>query len=144
MDQQQKAIIQLQCQQLLNRVTLLTDDEQWLELSNCYTEDAELFRPSDSSNSIKGRNNILASFQERPPRTSCHMLANTYCNVISANKVIAKSRVWLITGEASDTFPVKANSKLMIGSFTDTLVRVDDEWLIKIRKGGIELKYSYQ
>ena len=144
MERQEKATIQLECQQLLNRATMLLDNGQWQELANCYTDDAVLFRPSDSGNGIEGRAAIYESFYTRPSRTSCHILANSVCEVITKEKVVANSRVWLVTGEAGDTFPVKADSKLMIGSFEDILVRIGDEWLIQLRRGGIELKYSCQ
>lgn len=46
------ALIQWECQQLLNRVTLLTDNADWQVLVQCYTEDALLARPSDPNNPI--------------------------------------------------------------------------------------------
>lgn len=144
MDRQQQAMVQIECQQLLNKVTMLIDQEQWEDLANCYTEDGILFRPSDAACGIEGRTAILDSFKARPPRTSCHVLANSVFNIISQNQVAAKSRVWLIAGEASETLPVKAGNKLMIGSFTDLLVYKNNQWLIKSRTGSIELKYSYE
>ena len=143
MDRQLIATIQVECQQFLNKVTALTDSAQWEELASCYMEDGLLFRPSDPEKAIEGRSAILASFTARPPRASCHMLANTHCEVVSEDKVIATSRVWLITGENSQVLPVAADSKILVGSFVDTLVRYNDQWLIQCRKGGIELKYNY-
>lgn len=142
MDRQEKAVIQQECQQLLHRVTMLLDNGDWQALANCYAEDAVLYRPSDADHGITGRAAIYDSFCNRPPRTSCHIIANTVFEVMTANQVVAESRVWLVTGAASETMPVKADSQLMIGSFTDTLVRVEDQWLIQSRKGSIELKYS--
>jgi hypothetical protein len=144
MDRQEKAIIQLECQQLLNRVTMLLDNGQWQELANCYTQDAILFRPSDSGKGLEGRTAIYASFCARPPRTSCHIMANSVFEVINQQNVVVNSRVWMVAGEASAPFPVLADDKLMIGSFEDTLIRIGDKWLIRSRKGSIELKYSCQ
>lgn len=144
MDRQQKAIIQVECQQFLNRVTSLIDAGQWEELALCYTEDGILFRPSDSENGIEGRAAILESFITRPPRITCHMLANTYCEIIGSDNVIATSRVWLVASAIEGKRPLKADSNMMIGSFVDTLVRVNEQWLIQCRKGGIELKYTYE
>ena len=143
LDRQQVATIQVECQQFLHKVTALMDNAQWEELANCYTEDGVLFRPSDPETAIEGRTAILKSFTARAPRASCHMLANTYCDVISKDKVIATSRVWLITGENSPALPAVADSKLLVGSFVDTLLRHNDHWLIQCRKGGIELNYNY-
>lgn len=136
--------IQWECQQLLNKATQLMDRGEWEALADCYTEDAVLSRPSDPDNGIQGRDAILASFRARPPRTSCHLLANTVFDVHGPDEVEAVSRVWLIAGPASDTLPVRADPNLMAGSFVDILVRVDGHWQIHSRRGGIELKYSYQ
>lgn len=142
MDRHLQAITQIECQQFLNRVTMLMDEGQWQDLANCYTEDAVLFRPSDANTGIVGRSAIVESFKARPPRTSCHILANSVFEIKDSEKVIAKSRVWLVAGEASDVFPVKGDGKLMVGSFIDTLIRVDNQWLIKCRKGTIELTHK--
>ncbi|MBR9791473.1 MAG: nuclear transport factor 2 family protein [Gammaproteobacteria bacterium] len=144
MDRQERAMIQLECQQLLNRATQLLDGGQWQALADCYTEDAVLFRPSDAEHGITGRDAIYQSFCARPPRSSCHIIANSVFDIITANNVVATSRVWLATGSASETLPVTAESNLMIGSFTDTLIRREDQWLIQSRKGSIELKYCGQ
>ncbi len=145
MDRQQLALIQIECQQFLNRVTMLTDQEQWDALSQCYTKNATLFRPSDSSTGIEGRPAILDSFTSRPPRSSCHILANSIFEVTSQNNVIATSRIWLMTGEASpNEQATAADSKLMVGTFTDTLIYENTQWLIDCRKGSIELKYNYK
>ena len=143
MDRQQIAMIQTECQQFLHRATLLIDQCRWQELACCYTEDGVLFRPSDSKNGIVGKQTILESFLERPPRTTYHLLSNMVIDVTSCDQVTVHSRGWLISGEASEELPVKADNKLLAGSFVDTLVRIDDQWFIKCRKGSIELKYDY-
>lgn len=142
LSRQEKAIIQLECQQLLNRSMMLLDSGRWEELSRCYTANAVLFRPSDSERGIEGREAIYSSFTSRPPRTSCHLLSNIVCDVITEEKVYSISRVWLVTGCASEAFPVNADGNILVGSFEDTLIRVGSEWLIQLRKGGIELRYS--
>ena len=144
MERYEKAVIQQECQQLLHRVTMLLDSGQWQALADCYTEDAVLFRPSDAQQGIAGREAIYQSFCGRPLRTSCHIIANTVFESVTAKAVVAVSRVWLVTGAASEALPIMADSQLMIGSFTDTLVRVDEQWLIQSRKGSMELKYSGQ
>jgi len=143
MDRTQTAIIQWECQQLLNRVVMLMDACDWEALAELYTEDGVLFRPSDSDNGVEGRAAILASFHARPPRASCHMVSNAVFDVQSENCVRAQSRVWLVVGDANAPKPTKAASKLAIGSFDDTLAREDGQWKIKLRRGGIELMYDY-
>lgn len=137
---QETALIQWECQQLLNRVTMLLDERNWQALANHYTEGAELFRPSEPDLAIIGRENILQSFLERAPMETCHIIGNSVFDVISETKVMAKSRVWLVAGEQADKLPVASNGKLLIGSFIDTLVLEQDAWLIASRKGTIEIK----
>ncbi len=135
--------IQWECQQFLNKVTTLIDNHDWENLVLCYTEDGVLYRPSDPNNGVQGRAAILASFKARPPRTTCHVLANCVFNVKRTDLVVATSRVWLIQGEAAATLPVKADSKLLVGSFTDELVLINGQWFLQKRQGGIELSYNY-
>lgn len=142
MDRHDLNAIQWECQQLLNRVTNLIDSRQWETLVECYLEDGILFRPSDPDNGIVGREAILQSLKERPPGITCHLLANTEFDVLTASHVVARSRVWLASGPADVDGPVDARPPLLIGSFLDTLVRSDDRWLIAERRGGIELKFG--
>jgi hypothetical protein len=142
MDRSDRAVIQWECQQLLNRVTNLIDNRQWEALVDCYLEDGVLFRPSDPDNGIVGREAILHSLQKRPPGITCHLLANTEFDVLSSARVVAHSRVWLANGAADRDVPVEAKAPLLMGSFVDTLVYRDDRWLIAERKGSIELKFG--
>lgn len=136
-----RALIEWECQQLLNRVTNLIDSRQWETLVECYLEDGVLYRPSDPENGIVGRDAILRSLQQRPPGTTCHLLANTEFDVPTASHVLARSRVWLANGPAVTDGPVQATPPLLIGSFVDTLVYRDERWFIAERRGGIEMKY---
>jgi ketosteroid isomerase-like protein len=142
MDRTTRAIIQMECQQLLNRVTNLIDACQWEKLVEYYTEDGVLFRPSDPNNGVEGKAAILESFKARPPKTTCHALVNTDIDVQSETLVVASSRVWLVSGPASEGGAVNSEGPLLIGSFVDTLVYQNNRWLIKTRKGGIELKHA--
>ena len=142
MDRSERAVIEWECQQLLNRVTNLIDARQWDALVDCYLKDGVLFRPSDPHNGIVGREAILQSLRERPPGITCHLLANAEFDVLSSSRVIARSRVWLAGGPAEAGGPVAARPPLLIGGFVDTLVYRDDRWLIAERKGSIELKFG--
>jgi hypothetical protein len=148
MDRSDRTVIQWECQQLLNRVTNLIDSRQWEVLVECYLEKGVLYRPSDPDNGIFGREAILQSLRGRPPAVTCHLLANSEFDVVSAVRVIARSRVWLASGSADATAQapaagaVTARPPLLIGSFVDTLVRSDDRWMIAERRGGIELRFG--
>ena len=142
MDRSERAIIQCECQHLLNRVTNLIDSRQWQALVDCYTEDGVLFRPSDAENGIVGREAILQSLQARPPSTTCHLLANSEFDVVSTTRVIARSKVWLANGPAGAGGAVEAKAPILIGGFVDTLVYAGNRWLIAERKGSIDLKFG--
>lgn len=143
MDRADIQTIQWECQQLLNRVTNLMDAARWDQLAACYAEDAVMYRPSDPTSGIEGRDAILASFRARPPRTTCHVLANSVFDVHSPVSVTATSRVLLFSGDAADAVPVPAHSKVLIGSFIDELSLDGERWLIRKRTGSIELGYDY-
>lgn len=137
----EQVVIQWECQQLLNRMTNLMDQQKWQALANCYTEDAVLSRPSDPDNPICGRKAILKSFEARSARTSGHSLVNSVFTITSSDSVTAESRVWLISGPADAVSPVIANTPLLIGSFTDQIKRQDNQWLVAQRDGSVEIKF---
>lgn len=135
------AVIQLECQQLLNRIASLTDKRDWQALAECFTEDAVLTRPSDPDNPFRGRAEILASLQARPPRTTAHLNGGAVFTDIGTKVVHAVSRVWLLSGPFStNAKPVTTDGDLLVGTFSDKLIRNEDQWLIAHRQGSIELK----
>ena len=142
MQREKRVMIEWECQQLLNKVVTYTDSHCWQTLADCYTEEAVLFRPSDPDKGIVGKKDIYASFIARPPRATCHMLANCVFEVVSETSVKATSRVWLIAGDVAEKLPVEADKRILIGSFADELVYQNGCWLIAQRKGGIELKHT--
>lgn len=135
--------IQWECQQLLNRINLLMDAGRWDELAACYAEDGVLYRPSDPNRGVEGRDAILASFRARPPRTTCHVLANSVFEVHSSTRVTATSRVLLFSAEGAGDLPAAAGSRLLIGSFVDELDHHGDHWVVRKRLGSVELTYDY-
>jgi SnoaL-like domain len=136
------AVMQCECQQLLNRMANLMDQQQWQALALCYTEDAILSRPSNPENPIRGRKAILESFLARSPRTSGHSIVNSVFTITSKDSVTAKSRVWLINGPVDASSPVIAHTPLLIGSFTDHIKWQGTQWLVAKRDGSIEIKFT--
>jgi hypothetical protein len=146
MDQEriQRAVIQWECQQHLNKISLLTDRQDWEALAMCYTEDGVLARPSDPRHPIVGRDAILASFKARPPRSTAHLLGNSVFDLVEADFVRVVSRVWLVSGPQSETHgAVISDSQLLAGTFIDELVHDGDRWLTSRRDGSVELKFGY-
>jgi len=144
MEQQRinQSVIKQECQALLNRAMLLTDQCDWKVLADCYTEDGTLYRPSDSTNAIVGKEAIYKAFCSRADKATSHIIANSIFDIVSETSVKATSRVWLLTGNKSEGSAVSSGSKLLAGSFVDDLVYQDGQWLIKFRKGSINLKLS--
>lgn len=142
MTEDERRAIEWDCQQLLNRVTQFLDQGLWQELANCYTEDAILARPSDPDNPFRGRQEILKSLLARPPRTSCHLLANCIFDVESLTSVLAKSRVMLISATPNPDGLPETSAPILIGSFSDVLQKVEGRWMIRQRAGTIDIKYA--
>ncbi len=136
-------MIEWQCQQFLNKVANLLDGRQWEELVECYAEDATLIRPSAPDSPVEGREKIKASYFSQPPRTSCHFLTNSVFEVVDDTTVYATSRALLVASQDSGKRLVIANSRLMVGTFKDTLKKVDGKWLIAERNGSVQMKYDY-
>ena len=44
--------------------------------------------------------------------------------------------------ETEAGYPVKANPEILMGTFRDTIVKTDDQWLISTRVGSIEMMYG--
>lgn len=126
------------CQQLLSRVMLLMDNREWDSLAECYTEDACLSRPTDPNNPIVGREQIRASFHARPGRTTCHCLSNCVFTQVDKNTMRVDSRVTLVSGPVGER-PVQADARMLIGSFTEVMKKIEGQWLIAERTGGIDI-----
>ena len=142
MDVNEQFLIEWHCEQLLRRAAQLLDRADWDAYIECFCQEAVLARPSDPDNPILGKEAILESLLARPPRLTCHLLANTVYDIVSGFQVIARSRVLLVSGENSFERPAVAHADLRVGSFTGRLRKVDDQWKIAERQGSIELKYQ--
>ncbi len=142
-DRVRRAVIQWECQQHLNKVSLLTDRQDWEGLALCYTVDGVLARPSDPQHPIVGRDAILTSLSARPPRTTAHLLGNSVFEIVTVDFVKAVSRVWLVSGPKQETdSPVSSDSQLLAGTFVDELVWDGDQWLTSRRDGSVEVKFG--
>lgn len=143
-DPRQNMYIEWQCQQFLYQVTHLIDSQQWDALSQCYTQDAILWRPSSPTQAIVGRHAILNSFLQRKPKITNHILSNLRFDVVSDKKVMVSSKVWLVSGEYTDILPTKNAVELFAGDFYDCLVMQDNNWFIQERKGSINVSFCAQ
>lgn len=141
----ENTIIEWQCQKLVIHSVNLLDQCRWQELSECYTEDAELYRPSAPLEKIEGRDAILASFNARPEKETCHALSNIEVSVIDSESAQVTSRVALFAGNEKVQHVGdigKAKTDVFIGRFIDCVRKIDGHWLIAKRQGSIELHYK--
>ncbi len=138
----EKSLAKLECLQLLSQATYLMDHGKWNELAQCYKEDAILVHPKDPDNPIHGREAIVAKLKSRPPSTAVHFAGNSIITILGDNKATGASRVFLVKGPASDSFPVKSNGKLLAGTYYDKYEKVKETWYIAERRGVIEVVHE--
>ena len=102
------------CQQLLNKMIHLLDNGRWDELAECFTVDAEFFRPSDPVNAVVGRAAIHKAFSGRPPSITSHQLASCWFQDYTGTELRTQSRILLMAGAASEERPAPANAKVSV------------------------------
>lgn len=124
---------------LITRFGLLNDSGDWAGVAAMFTDDAKFIRPA-GGDPVVGREAIHASFASRPPRKSCHLIANIVVDVISADEARARSTLLLYAAPAG---AAEAGSPALIGGFNDRLVRTADGWKFAERAGFLDLKVSF-
>jgi ketosteroid isomerase-like protein len=124
---------------LITRFGLLNDSGDWAGVAAMFTTDAKFIRPA-GGDPVVGRDAIRASFESRPPRKSCHLIANIVVDVISADEAQARSTLLLYAAPAGAS---EAGSPALIGGFKDRLVRTADGWHFAERAGFLDLKVSF-
>jgi ketosteroid isomerase-like protein len=124
---------------LITRFGLLNDSGDWAGVAAMFTTDAKFIRPA-GGDPVVGRDAIRASFESRPPRKSCHLIANIVVDVISADEAQARSTLLLYAAPAGAS---EAGSPALIGGFKDRLVRTAAGWQFAERAGFLDLKVSF-
>ena len=123
------------CSRQIRRYAQLNDAGAYEELAQLFKEDGVFIRPADPDNPCRGRKLILESFRSRPGRRSLHVVYDIKVQVDSPSCARVTSAVILFSVENMALSPpaiVKA-----VGSFTDVLHRVGDDWLFASRQGRI-------
>lgn len=126
------------CAQQLYRLARLNDAGAFEAVSRLFIEDATFIRPSDPANPLRGRAAILASLTSRPARETRHVLSGVEVIVESEVRATVISTVVMYTGEPMTSHVSIAATA--VGSYTDVFCNVDGEWLIKERRGRIDMK----
>lgn len=120
--------IEWDCARLINLYAQLNDAARWDEVATLYAPDGLMTRPTAPDAPIVGRDAILAAFQARPPRVTCHISSNIVIAVESANRARGTSAMLLFT--AADAPP-------LVGGFQDIFVLTDEGWRFAERRGSL-------
>jgi hypothetical protein len=128
------------CEQLVRRFAWLNDAGRYEELAALFTEDGSFARPSAPDAPVRGREAILASFRQRPPRFTRHVVSNIIVDVLDDGRAIAHSTVLLyVADDTGGAPPHPASGPVLVGAFEDELVRQAGGWRFARRTGSLAL-----
>jgi hypothetical protein len=120
--------IEWDCARLISLYAQLNDAARWEEVAALYTPDGLMTRPTAPDAPIVGRDAILAAFQARPPRVTCHICSNIVVTVESPYRARGTSAMLLFT--AADAPP-------LVGGFRDIFVLTEEGWRFAERRGSL-------
>lgn len=141
MDGETRRAIEQDVARLVILYAALNDAARWEELAALYVEDGLMTRPTAPDDPIVGRAAILAAFRARPPRASRHVAANILVTALSADEAEAESVILLFTGApADDGPPVRDPGPPLVGTFRDRLVRTEEGWRFRERRGALSFR----
>lgn len=141
MDEAARRAIEQDVARLVILYASLNDTARWEELAALYVEDGLMTRPTAPDVPIVGRAAILAAFRARPPRASRHVCANILVTPLSPGDAEAESVILLFTGTpAEDGPPVRDPGSPLVGTFCDRLVRTEEGWRFRERRGALSFR----
>lgn len=128
--------------ELITRYALLSDGRDWHAAAALFVEDARMSRPTAPDALIVGRDAILRSFLERPPRPTRHVVANVLVTVDGARTARATSQLLLYLGTTPSEggLPALAAPGPLVGSYADVVVRTDQGWRFQERLGRLDFQ----
>jgi hypothetical protein len=127
LDQTERQAIEWACARLVNLYANRNDAADWDAVAALYAADGLMTRPTAPDLPIVGRDAIRASFLERPPRTTRHIVANVVIDVEGPTTARGESAMLLFTGPGAP----------LVGSFHDRFVLTADGWRFAERRGSI-------
>ena len=129
------------CHALSVEYAEIVDTQDYERLREIFAEDAALGRPFNPQDTIRGIENIIASFTSRPRnRLTHHIVSNIRVRVESPDTASGTCRVLLYTSDTSEPETPegrKASLKQMMGTYRDRFVRTKNGWRFAERRGGI-------
>jgi len=130
MTNEQRLVIERECERLILHSAKLSDHAKIEELAGLFTHDAELVRPSGVGASIVGRAAILASLRAAPKATKAHVITNVVVEVASPTSAHVASVAIRFSGPVADdgSGGTVAGTKIAVGYFEDDLVLTSEGW----------------
>jgi hypothetical protein len=130
-----------ECHALAIEYAEIVDSQEYGRLPEIFAQDAVLIRPGSSQETIRGLNNIIASFTSRPRnRLTYHIMSNIRVRVETPETASGMCRVLLFTSDTSEPQTAegrKAAPKQLMGTYHDRYVRTEHGWRFAERRGGI-------
>ncbi len=135
----EKLCITQECTSLITLYSALNDAGDYDKLVALFTEDGTFARPSRPEEILTGRKAILQAFQARPPRKTVHIVSNILITIESGTSVQARSIITLYSAslETRSVAP-----PIMVGHFSDEIVKQGAQWLFRSRRGMIDLQFG--
>jgi hypothetical protein len=142
MTEEERRAIETDVERLIKHYVNLNDAQDWVAVTDLYTEDARFARPSKPGEFVEGRAAILAGFRARSPRAQRHVIANVVVDVESPANARAFSVIVLYQGEPAQEgeLPAMSADSPLVGTFTDKLVLTGDGWRFAERIGGLDFR----
>lgn len=135
----EKLFITQECTDLINLYSALNDTVEYDRLVGLFTEDGAFARPSRPEEILIGRKMILQAFQARPPRKTVHVVSNIMVTIESGTAAKARSIITLYSAEPGTRI---AAPPIMVGHFTDEIVKQGTTWLFASRRGNIDFQFG--
>lgn len=142
---QERTNIEHECSKLVVQFCNYNDARDYEALANLFIEDGVFARPSDPSDPIKGRANILERFSQKPRELlTRHLVSNVLITVQSREAARGISYMTLFTGQEPQgaKLPVPASPTVQIGQVESRFVRTIHGWRIAEHLGSLALTFG--
>jgi hypothetical protein len=129
------------CQALAIEYAEIVDAQEYERLREIFAENATLVRRATVQETVRGLENIIASFTARPRnRLTYHIMSNIRVRVETPEIASGTCRVLLFTSDTSESQTPegrKVAPKQLMGTYHDRYIRTKDGWRFAERRGGI-------
>ncbi|MGA3295346.1 MAG: nuclear transport factor 2 family protein [Candidatus Acidiferrales bacterium] len=131
------------CAALAIEYAEIVDSEEYARFREIFAEDAAFTLPMNPQDTIRGVDNIIATFTSRPrTRLTQHIISNIRVRIETPETAAGTCRVLLFTADAAEPETAegrKASPKQLLGTYYDRYVRTTDGWRFAERRGTITL-----